>query len=77
VAVPEFGYYAGAAVKITGTVAGRLVRAHTARWSADPGIVIFWFTPAGDPATATVTGLAAYAAAGRRLPAGHAVPGTG
>ncbi|MFI5066256.1 MAG: hypothetical protein ACHP9Z_20070 [Streptosporangiales bacterium] len=78
-AIPEFGYYAGAAVKITGTVAGRLVRAHTARWSADPGIVIFWFTPAGDPANATaaVTGLAAYAAGGRRLPTGHAVPGTG
>ena len=79
VAVPEFGYYAGAAVKITGTVAARQVRAHTARWSADPGIVIFWFAPAGDPAQAAaiVTGLAAYAADGRRLPAGHSIPGTG
>ena len=78
-AIPEFGYYAGAVVKITGTVAGRLVRAHTARWSADPGIVIFWFTPAGHPgqAAATITGLAAYAAGGRRLLAGHAAPGIG
>lgn len=76
-AIPEFGYYAGAAVKVTGTVAGREVRARTARWSADPGIVIFWFAPAGNPANATITGLAAYAAGGRRLPPGHSTPGTG
>lgn len=77
VAVPEFGYYAGPAVKITGTAGGREVQARTARWSADPGIVLFWFAPATGRSPATVTGLTAYDAAGQPLPAGHGSPGTG
>jgi len=77
VAVPEFGYYAGPAVKITGTAGGREIQARTARWSAEPGIVIFWFVPAAGRATATVTGLTAYDAAGQPLPAGNGTPGTG
>ena len=79
VAVPEFGYYAGPAVKITGMAGGREVQARTARWSADPGIVIFWFAPARAPgrSAAIVTGLTAYDAAGQPLPAGHGSPGVG
>jgi hypothetical protein len=36
VAVPEFGYYAGPAATITAQEGGRQVRAHLARWSANP-----------------------------------------
>ncbi len=73
VAVPEFGYYAGPAAKITAREGGRRVRAHLARWSTDSRIVIFWFTPA----SAAPQDLAAYNAAGHRLPAGHPTPGQG
>lgn len=76
VAVPEFGYYAGPAASITARQDGHLVHASLARWSASPGIVIFWF-----PATTThptpVTGLAAYTATGHHLPAGHTTTGIG
>jgi hypothetical protein len=73
VAVPEFGYYAGPAVKITGRVGGKVVRAG----SAAPGredIVVFWFGPA---ARGTVTGLTAYDRTGHKLPAGTGAAGLG
>jgi hypothetical protein len=74
--VPEFGYYAGPAVRITGMVGGQQARAHWARWSVNPKIVIFWFALSaargGD-----VTALAAYDAAGHRLPTGNATVGHG
>jgi hypothetical protein len=70
--VPSFGYYAGPAAKITGTVAGRKVQAHQAVWSQDPNVVFFWFDPGTEPA-----GLTALDAAGHRLPAGHTGVGHG
>jgi hypothetical protein len=76
-AVPEFGYYAGPAAKITGTVDGRSVQADQARWSENPKIVIFWFPARGNPAAHPVTGMAAYNAKGKLLPSGHASPGVG
>ena len=74
VAIPEFGYYAGPAASITAVDHGRVIRARLARWSVNPRIAIFWFIP---PAGATLTGLAAYDAAGHQLPAGSAAPGNG
>lgn len=76
VAVPEFGYYAGPAASITARQDGHLVHASLARWSASPGIVIFWF-PATTTHPAPVTGLAAYTATGHHLPAGHTTTGIG
>ena len=75
VAVPEFGYYAGPAATITAREGGRQVQAHLARWSANPRIVIFWFTP-GSTARAPHD-LTAYSRAGRTLPAGHSSLGHG
>ena len=75
VAVPEFGYYAGPAAAITAREGGRQVRAHLARWSADPRIVIFWF--ALSSTGSAPHHLTAYSAAGHQLPAGNSAPGHG
>jgi hypothetical protein len=79
--MPEFGYYAGPAAKITGFVGGRRTLAHIladhARWSVNPKIVIFWFSPRANPHAQEVTGLAAYNARGKQLPAGHNTVGVG
>jgi hypothetical protein len=77
VAMPEFGYYAGPAVKITALDGTQHVRARIARWSVNPRVVIFWFTPAADPGGATLHHLAAYNTAGQLLPAGNNAPGVG
>ena len=69
--LPEFGYYAGPAAKITGTVGGQKVRASVARWSVNRKIVIFWFSTRDNLGGQDVTGLAAVSAHGRKLPAGH------
>jgi len=72
VAMPEFGYYAGPAAKITGVVNGTTVQAGQARWSVNPRIVIFWF-----PAGANASGLTAYNAAGQQLAGGDSSPHAG
>jgi hypothetical protein len=77
VAIPEFGYYSGPAATITALDNGRVIHAGLARWSVNPRIVIFWFLPPAAPAGTTLTGLAAYDAAGHQLPAGQATPGNG
>jgi hypothetical protein len=69
VAVPEFGYYAGPAAEITAVEGGQQVRADVARWSVNPGIVIFWFPPGTDPGGAPLQDLTASDAAGHQLPA--------
>jgi hypothetical protein len=74
VAIPESGYCAGPAATITAQAGGRQIHAHLARWSANPRIVIFWFTPSTGNAPQN---LAAYNAAGQPLPADHATPGHG
>jgi hypothetical protein len=76
-AIPEFGYYAGPAVKITGIVGGRRILADHAEWSVNPKIVIFWFSPRADRFDYAITGLAAFDAHGKRLPAGHNKPSVG
>jgi len=76
VAVPEFGYYAGPAATITAREGGRQVQAHLARWSANPRIVIFWFSPSTSLGRAPHH-LTAYSAAGHQLPAGNSTPGHG
>ncbi|HKT02650.1 MAG TPA: hypothetical protein VJT31_24230, partial [Rugosimonospora sp.] len=77
VAVPEFGYYAGPATKITASVNGHTVQARQAAWSQDPSVVFFWFDPAQVPAGTHPTGLAAYDRTGQRLPEGNASAGSG
>ncbi|HEV2372376.1 MAG TPA: hypothetical protein VGS19_09410 [Streptosporangiaceae bacterium] len=64
--MPEFGYYVGPAAKIIGVAAGKTLQASMAHWSIDRQVVIFWF-PLG---LRMVTKLAAYNAAGHRLPTG-------
>ncbi len=59
---PMFGYYVGAAEKITSN--GR--RAELRAWSEDDAVKVFWLKP-GQPAGR----LAAYDANGRQLPGGR------
>ncbi|MEU8233770.1 hypothetical protein AB0C12_29650 [Actinoplanes sp. NPDC048967] len=70
---PSFGYYAGAAAKITARIGGRTVTARQAAWSADNTVKFFWF----DPAAGMVSDLKAYDSKGRALPAGHNSVGVG
>ncbi|WP_410607339.1 hypothetical protein [Amycolatopsis sp. lyj-109] len=65
--IPVFGYFAGPAAKITTTVHGQTVEAHLAKWTADPEVVIFWFSPDAVPDSAVLTPLIAYDADGKRL----------
>ncbi|SDX18636.1 hypothetical protein SAMN05421504_102590 [Amycolatopsis xylanica] len=65
---PAFGYYAGPAAKIIAKGA----QAHTAKWSEDSDIVVFWFDKVTEP-----SGLKAFDAAGKQLPAGNTQPGRG
>ena len=69
---PVFGYYAGAAAKVTGKAHGRTVTAHVAA-SGRTGIRIYWF---GTGVT-TVSGLAAFDAHGGKLPTGNSAIGVG
>jgi hypothetical protein len=64
---PSFGYYVGAAAKITARAGGRTVTARQAAWSEDAAVRFFWF----DPRAGAVSDLRAYDSAGRRLPAGQ------
>lgn len=70
---PSFGYYAGAAAKITARIGGRTVTARQAAWSEDNAVKFFWF----DPAAGAVSDLKAYDSKGRALPAGHNSVGMG
>jgi hypothetical protein len=70
---PSFGYYAGAASKITARIGGRTVTARQAAWSEDTAVKFFWF----DPAAGMVSDLKAYDSKGRALPAGHNSVGVG
>ncbi|QKV76926.1 hypothetical protein [Amycolatopsis sp. Hca4] len=65
--IPVFGYFAGPAERVTTTVHGRTVEAKLAKWSADPGVVFFWFNPDEVPNSAVLTPLIAYDADGKRL----------
>ena len=65
--IPPFGYYVGAAAKITAKVKGRTVRAGQAAWSEDPSVVLFWFPPKSQ-----LSSLAAFDREDGLLPAGKA-----
>jgi hypothetical protein len=69
---PTFGYYAGAATKITGKVHGKTVTAKQATWSRDKSVVFYWFPP-----KSPVTGLKAYGSNGRALSTGNSSIGVG
>ncbi|MFI5933821.1 hypothetical protein [Actinoplanes sp. NPDC051494] len=43
-ALPMYGYYVGPAATITVRSRGEVVTAHTATWSEDANVVLFWFT---------------------------------
>ena len=68
---PAYGYYAGTPAKITVKEAGRVIEAHLARWSHDPGITVFWFDPADVQDDERWAELGAYDAAGAKLPDGR------
>ena len=77
VAIPEFGYYAGPAASITarGPRPGHPRQAGPLeRQPPDRRLLVH---PPGRPGGATLTGLAAYDAAGHQLPAGSTAPGNG
>ncbi|TDC36773.1 hypothetical protein E1211_12475 [Micromonospora sp. 15K316] len=65
--VPTFGYFVGPATRIVGTVDGRQVPAELARWSVDPGVVIFWFEPTVLTPGVRLDGIVALDKRGERL----------
>ncbi|WP_406640033.1 hypothetical protein [Amycolatopsis sp. WGS_07] len=65
--VPVYGYFSGPAARIETTVDGRAVPAHTARWSEDPDVVVFWFDQDDVPSAERASPLVAYSADGKRL----------
>ncbi|WP_306213980.1 hypothetical protein [Actinoplanes sp. RD1] len=64
---PAFGYYAGRPAKITGTLRGKAVTAHTAVWSADSGVTVFWFDNTQVTGADRLTRVQAYGTAGNRI----------
>jgi hypothetical protein len=71
---PTFGYYTGAAARITARDAtGKTVQAHLTAWSgfgATEKAQIFWFDFVQGNAPASLTALTAYDKSGKELPAG-------
>ncbi|ATY15934.1 hypothetical protein CU254_40290 [Amycolatopsis sp. AA4] len=65
--VPVYGYFSGPAARIETTVDGRTIQAHTARWSEDPDVVVFWFDQDEVPSAERASPLVAYSADGKRL----------
>jgi hypothetical protein len=70
---PTFGYYVGAATKITAKSHGRTVTAQQATSSKYPSVRVYWFAPG----VSGISGLAAYDRAGTKLTAGNASIGVG
>jgi hypothetical protein len=68
-----FGYYVGAAKKITGQAHGKTVTAGLATWSEDSSVHVFWF----GPSVQGVGHLAAFDKSGHKLAAGHSEIGVG
>ncbi|MFI5844636.1 hypothetical protein ACIA8K_33550 [Catenuloplanes sp. NPDC051500] len=76
--IPMFGYYAGAATRITGrTGDGTTVEASMSPAKVDGDVIIlYWFDPA-TAGTGPITGMVAYDENGVRLPTGSNVIGHG
>jgi len=68
---PAYGYYAGAPARISVKEAGRPIEARLTRWSHDRSITVFWFDPADVRDDERWAELAAYDAAGAKLPDGR------
>ena len=68
-----FGYYVGAAKKITGKAHGKTVTAGLATWSEDSSVHVFWFAPS----IQGIGSLAAFDKDGHKLPSGHSSVGVG
>jgi len=66
-----YGYYSGAATRITVLADGKLLEAHHAAWSEDPSIIVFWFDPTQITPDTNLQSLTAYDSNGRTLPAGR------
>lgn len=69
---PAFGYYVGAAAKITVVAGGKTIRARQATWTEDPSVKLFWFDIKQVKPTSRVGKAVAYDKNGRKLPAGNA-----
>jgi hypothetical protein len=67
-----FGYYVGAATKITAKSHGTTITAKQATWSQDRSVVFYWFAP-----KTSVSGLKAYGSNGRALTTGNSGIGVG
>ena len=67
-----FGYYVGAATKITAKSHGKTVIAKQATWSRDRSVVFYWFAP-----KTSASGLKAYGSDGRALTTGNSGIGVG
>jgi hypothetical protein len=67
-----FGYYVGAATRITAKAHGKTLTAKQAVWSQDKSVVFYWFPP-----KSSVSGLKAYGSNGRALTAGNTGIGVG
>ena len=70
---PTFGYYVGAAKKITAKAHGKTLTAGQSTWSEDPSVRIFWFAPM----VSGIEKLTSLDKNGKRLPAGNAGVGVG
>jgi hypothetical protein len=70
---PAFGYYVGAATKITAKAHGKTITAQQATSSKYPSVRVYWFAPG----VSGISGLAAYDKAGTKLPTGNASIGVG
>jgi hypothetical protein len=68
--VPTFGYFVGAAKRITTTVHGNTVEAHLAQWSGDSQVKFFWFTQQDVPDSNLMTPPNAYNAANQLIAGG-------
>lgn len=68
--IPTFGYYVGAAAKITTTVHGKTVQAEFTPWSENKVVKIFWFTQDGVPDSNLMTPPKAYNSANQQITGG-------
>jgi hypothetical protein len=64
---PAFGYFVGHPTRITGTLRGKAVTAHTAVWSADRDVTVFWFDNTKVTGNDRLTEVQAYGAGNTRI----------
>ncbi|GAA1390667.1 hypothetical protein [Catellatospora chokoriensis] len=67
---PAFGYYVGTPARITAEFDGKTITAHTARWSDNLDVTVYWFDPKAS-GHGVVSGLSAYDDQGKPMVSGH------